>query len=509
LFGREMEWGQLARFVSNSASGSGPANDGRLALVYGRRRQGKSLILASLCTETGGFYWEALDGEERQNLASISHAWTVWSRSTTPVRFANWEEALDAVLGASDVAGKNVPVVLDEIPRVITRLAEFPSLLQRSLGPGRSTQHVLGTPLILCGSAFGEMRKLIDGTAPLRGRAILELVVQPFDFRSAAEFWGLTGNQQVAFAHNAFVGGTPAYRTLADRDAPTDGDLDGWVIRRLLEPSSSLFRDGRIVVAEDQQLGDQQRYWGLLAAIVDGNRRWGELELALGQQRGSLGHALDVAIDAGWVTKLDDPLKSNRSIYSLSEPMIRFYRLITEPNMQRLSVGGASAVWRDVRPIVASQILGAHMEQLAIDWVLRFASPQTLGGALARVGPTQLGLRRAPSAKPRPRVTSDTGDAGDAGFQIGGHNTQIDLAGVEAGPRGDKHPIFVAEVKATDARVGIDQLTRLDHAVLRLRAPNCHRLLFSRSGFTTGLERVAASRPEVQLIDLHRLYHGT
>jgi uncharacterized protein len=174
-------------------------------------------------------------------------------------------------------------------------------------------------------------------------------------------------------------------------------------------------------------------------------------------------------------------------------------------NLQRLSVGRASAVWRDVRPIVASQILGAHMEQLAIDWVLRFASPQTLGGALARVGPTQLGLRRAPSAKPR-SITSDTGDAG---FQIGGHNTQIDLAGVEAGPRGDKHPIFVAEVKATDARVGIDQLTRLDHAVERLRAPNCHRLLFSRSGFTTDLERLAASRPEVQLIDLHRLYHGT
>lgn len=117
----------------------------------------------------------------------------------------------------------------------------------------RWKQNVRGTPLILCGSAFGEMRKLIDGNAPLRGRAILELVLQPFDFRTAAEFWGLGANQQVAFAHNASVGGTPAYRTLADHDAPTDGDLDGWVIRRLLEPSSRLFRDGRIVVAEDQQ----------------------------------------------------------------------------------------------------------------------------------------------------------------------------------------------------------------------------------------------------------------
>ncbi len=481
LFGRETEWAQLATFVENAA------DEPRLALLYGRRRQGKSLLLTSLCAQTSGFYWEALDGEATQNLASISGAWTTWTGSATPFHFADWEEALDAVLAASDVAGRHVPVVLDEIPRVIARVDRFPSLLQRALGPGRTKPVVRGTPLILCGSAFGEMRKLIDGKAPLRGRAILELVLQPFDFRSAAEFWGLGENQQVAFAHNAFVGGTPAYRTLADRDAPTDGDLDGWVVRRLLEPSSSLFRDGRIVVAEDDQLGDQQRYWGLLAAIAEGHRRWGDLERVLGQRRGSLGHALGVVLDAGWVTKLDDPLRSNRSTYALTEPMIRFYRLVTEPNMQRLAVGRGRDVWRDVRPVVASQILGAHMEQLAIEWVLRFASAQTLGGALSSVGPTQL----------------------DAASNPGGADMQIDLAGVEAGPRGDQHPIFVGEVKATSARVGVNQLARLDHTVERLRSPGCHRLLFSRSGFTTDLERQATRRPEVQLIDLNRLYHGS
>jgi uncharacterized protein len=480
LFGRDVEWAQLSRFVENAAY------EPRLALVYGRRRQGKSLLLTSLCTQSGGFYWEALDGEATQNLVSISAAWTTWTQSPTPVRFADWTEALGAVLAASDLVGHHVPVVLDEIPRVITRVKEFPSLLQRALGPGRVKPTARGTPLILCGSAFGEMRKLIDGKAPLRGRAILELVLQPFDFRSAAEFWGIGANPQVAFAHNAFVGGTPAYRTLADRDAPTDGDLDGWVIRRLLEPSSSLFRDGRIVVAEDPQLGDQQRYWGLLAAIAEGTRRWGDLERVLGQQRGSLGHALDVVLDAGWVTKLQDPLRANRSTYALLEPMIRFYRLVTEPNMQRLSVGRSRDVWRDVRPVVAAQILSAHMEQLAIEWALRFADGQTLGGALALVGPTVLDALSA--------------DAADV---------QIDLAGVEAGPRGSQHPIFIGEVKATDARVGIDQLARLDYAVGRLQSPSCHRLLFSRSGFTTDLERQAAIRPEVQLVDLHRLYHGS
>ncbi len=80
------------------------------------------------------------------------------------------------------------------------------------------------------------------------------------------------------------------------------------------------------------------------------------------------------------------------------------------------------------------------------------------GGALALVGPTLL-------------------DAASGGAT----DVQVDLAGVEAGPRRDQRPIFIGEVKATDARVGIDQLARLDYAVMRLGAVNCHRLLFSRT----------------------------
>ena len=267
LFGREGEWARLAAFAEATSP------EPRLALVYGRRRQGKSLLLTALCEQMGGFYWEALDGEEAQNLASIAAAWSSWVNASTPIRFANWEEVIGALMTAGEVAGRSVPVVLDEIPRIISRTPELPSLLQRALGPGRRKHTAI--PLVLCGSAFGEMRRLIDGPAPLRGRAVLELLVQPFDFRSAAAFWGLESNPDLAFRHHAFIGGTPAYLALASRDSPTDGDLDRWVVDRLLDPPSSLFRDGRIAVAEDVQLGDQQRYWGLLAAIADGARTWG------------------------------------------------------------------------------------------------------------------------------------------------------------------------------------------------------------------------------------------
>ena len=261
---------------------------------------------------------------------------------------------------------------------------------------------------------------------------------------------------------------------------------------RLFQPASGgrneLVREGRVVVAEDSQLADQQRYWGLLSALADGVNRWGDLEAVLGQKRGSLQHALAVAIDAGWVERLEDPLRSNRAMYALTEPIIRFQRLVIEPNQQRLAARRAADVWRDIRPIVAAQIQAPHLESLARDWLVRFASPETLGGALALTGSTTL--------------------PGDGR----GDGAQLDLAATEATARGGSRVLLIGEVKATEARVGERELLRLDEAVRKLGdkvdPKRCKRFLVSKSGFTTDLERAAAQRSDVELVDLQRIYNG-
>lgn len=49
LFDRDAEWADMARFASAPAAGA------QLGLVYGRRRQGKTLMLELLAEGTGGF----------------------------------------------------------------------------------------------------------------------------------------------------------------------------------------------------------------------------------------------------------------------------------------------------------------------------------------------------------------------------------------------------------------------------------------------------------------------
>jgi uncharacterized protein len=470
IFDRTVEWGALAEFAAD-----GPPGPLRLGLVYGRRRQGKSMLTGELAEALGGFRWEAIETEADDNLTELSRSWAAHVGSGAS-RFESWDDALRTILSAD---GRRHVVVFDEIQRVIGKLPSFPSLVQRIIGPPGLGERTSRTRLLLCGSAFGEMRRLIDGRAPLRGRAILDLVVQPFDYRTAAAYWGLSANPAAAFRLHSFIGGTPAYRVLAGPDQPTDGNIDTWVQRRLLSPHSSLFREGRIVVQEDAQLGDRQLYWGLLTAIANGARRWGDLARVLGSSPGALQHAMNVLIDAGWVDKIADPLRKNRYVYELLEPMVRFQRVVVERNEHRLQRGQAKAVWTDARPDVATKIAGPHAEHVAREWLLSFADQATTGGVVHEVGPSEV-----------------------AG--VG----QVDLVGVEATASGGRRPLFLGEVKATNTRVGTEVLARLDAAAAKLD-PKITRVIVSINGFTSGLERGASKRSDVQLVDVHRLYNGT
>ena len=449
----------------------------RLGIAYGRRRQGKTALLEAFAESTGGFYWQALEETSAQNLRDFSAAWNAFRGLAEGQEFASWSSAIASLFDQKS----ETLVILDEFGYLLDVAPEVPSLMQAQLTP--RAQRNGQTRVILCGSAFSQMRGLLSGGAPLRGRAELELVVQPFDFRTAAAYWNLDGNVDAAFQLHALLGGTPAYLALA-RTGPKAGNVEKWMIEHLLDPASPLFREGRIVVTEDPTLADRALYWGILAALAEGKSRRSDLAVALGRAPTSLGFPTKVLTDGGWVDEQPDPFHPNRSTLHINDPIIRFYRLVIEPEQRRLTRGDAARVARDARSMIARQIFGPHLEWMAAEWALRFASEATLGGSARVVAPGVLEAN-------------------------GKH--QLDLVALERAPDGGDRIHAIGEVKAGREAVGVAQVERLDAIAAKLgkrAAPTVHRLLVSRAGFTLGLHRLAATRSDIQLIDLDRLYNG-
>jgi uncharacterized protein len=484
IFDRDWEWSQLHRFVSDDQPGA------TLGIVSGRRRQGKTFLLESVCELTGGFYYAATEAVPRpEALRQLAAAWAAYTSSPADAHFADWDQALDALLALS--ADRPVPVVLDEFPYLVRETAELPSVIQRALSPGRRQRTASRTRLLLCGSSISFMGGLLTGGAPLRGRAALELIVPTFDFRQAAEFWSAANHRLAALLYFV-VGGTPAYRTEYLRGAaPANlGQFDEWVVEHVLSPASPLFREGRALLAEDPALRDTGLYHTVLAAVAEGNATRGGIANRIERKAADISHHLTVLEHAGLLVREPDAFRDNRSEYRITEPLVRFYHAIMRPNwiqLERVRPGRTERIWAAAQGTFLSKVAGPvfeHMCRLWAEEAEEMADPQTFGGQPARV---LSGVVRDPAARA---------------------SHEVDVAVLDAAGR----VLAIGEAK-WGKRLDTGHLARLEKIaeVLGVRGePPRVLALFGGVGFGPELaEAAASSRGRIQLIDLARLYTGS
>ncbi|MGF1646297.1 MAG: ATP-binding protein [Kineosporiaceae bacterium] len=481
LHDRDRHWSTLARFATTDEAGSA------LALVYGRRRQGKTLLLELLAREVGGLMFTGLRERRDLSLRRLAASYAGVTGGPEP-RFDSWRGVLEILLGLGERRGGPAFVVLDEFPYLMEAEPSLPSLVQLALEPLSPARVAGRTRLVLCGSALHVMRGLLSGSAPLRGRAELEVLVHPFGFRQSAEFWGAP-DFDTAFQVHALLGGTPAYRAMAGGPPDSRADLAEWVARGPLDPDRALFREGAILLQEEPGLHDLGLYHSTLTALSQGAHRPGEIATALGRPVTAVAHPLAVLEQTGLIARTEDAFRQRRPTYRVREPVIRLHQLVAAPNEAALVAGRAAEVWARVQDVVASRILGPHWEDLTRAWCLDHAGEASLGGVASRV---QQAVVACPS-------------------HPGGH--QLDVVVLEACPGERDRVIAVGESKGGTAAVDGELLARLDHVREILdrsgAAARPKLLLFARSGFTSELRRRADARDDVELVDLERLYLGS
>ena len=481
LFDRELEWADLARFVE--ANSAGP----RLGIVYGRRRQGKSFMLEALIRAFGGFYFQALEETRATALANVATALSAFAGnvSVPTGAFPDWPSAIRAI--ADQAAGK--PIVIDEFPYLSRESPELASAIQAAFDGARSGRHP-AFRLILCGSSLSVMTGLLTGQQALRGRAILDLPVHALDFRQARSFWEID-DLESAFLVNAVVGGPPGYRDLLDRVTPASAsEFEQWLTDGVLNPSHALFREAEYLLAEDPSLVDRALYRSIIAVITRGESTRRGVANRLAKPETALDHALGQLERTGFIVRDPDLLRSNRPLLRVADPLLRFNFVVLRPDLARFEGRQTHKAWQAAGGRFRSQILGPHFESLARAWTASYASAATLGGGPLRVGFVQV----------------NDPDARQA--------FELDVV-AESEQSSPSHRILLAvgEAKGGDLPRTTLDLARLDRlrSLLAGRADvsKTRLLLFGKSGFDDELRSEARKRPDLELIDLERLYLGT
>lgn len=459
-----------------------------LALLYGRRRIGKSWMLEDLTARRGGFYWEATRGESGVHLGRLGQALGEYL-NVGRLSLETWEDAFRQLLRLGESGP--VPVVIDEFGYLLEADSTLDSIVAAALGPASRRKGPGPARLILCGSAIAMMRGLMAGEAPLRGRAGREIVMQPLGFREAAKHLEPGVPLDLATRVFSVIGGVIGYATdMVDHDLPADlKDFDRWVAERVLSPAATLHHEATTLLAEDPTLsaGSPTLHHSILGAIANGSVAAGKIANRLRRSVPSLDPALKRLVEAGFVIRHMDPIRGRRPTYRLADPFLQFHYGVLEPNGALLRHRDPKAAWEgSLSATFASRVRGPVFEEQARDWVLRHAARATIGGVVGALGPSVLTVQ--------------------------GVERELDVVVTEEGQQdrapGERKVLALGEAKSGEV-MGMGRLRTLEQSrgSLGQRGADA-RLLFFAPSFSPDLDREAASRPDVELIDLERLYSG-
>lgn len=359
--GRDAELKQFNRMYEKSGF--------QMAVVYGRRRVGKTTLIDAFAEGKPTLYFTAQQRSSLQNLAQFSR--TVYAFFDAPEdsgAFPDWRSAFSYIAAAAIQRG-NEPFlfVFDEFPYAAETEPSLPSILQIAIDHEFKTTNAR---IILCGSNESFMESEVLGRkSPLYGRRTMQLKVKPFDcFDASLMLPGLTAEQCVAYY--ATFGGTPYY--LAQIDA--NGTYEENVAELMFSTSGILYEEPLMLLR--QELREPASYNSILDAIGSGETSPKRIAERAGVNASSISKYLKTLVDLGIVNR-EVPFGSNsdtsrRSLYTLADPFFAYWYAFVSKNVGAIEAGaGMAAAQGSAFGQALSTYVGKQFETVCMQWTIR------------------------------------------------------------------------------------------------------------------------------------------
>ena len=298
---------------------------GALAVIWGRRRVGKTRLLIEWSRRHEGLYAAAEPSapavQRRYLAAAVGRRFPGFAE----VEYPDWRSFLLRLAREAAGSGWPGPFVLDELPYLIASDATLTGALQAWVDttPGRPT-------LVVSGSS----RRIVHGAAlasdaPLYGRAREAFALRPLKPGYLADpFPGADPQHLPAF--HALWGGMPRYWELAE---PFGLDIEGAVDRLVLDPAGPLHPEPDRLLLEETPPATSLR--PLLDVIGAGAHRVSEMAGRLGWPASSLSRPLAALTEMGLVRREtpfgSEPRSGKRSLYRIDDPFLRMWFRVVAP----------------------------------------------------------------------------------------------------------------------------------------------------------------------------------
>ncbi len=344
-----------------------------LAILYGRRRIGKTYLLSSIWGELATFYYLASDTTPAFNRRDFLREFAAFTGDDTLTAddLPSWRFIFRELFRHHP--DEPLVVVLDEFQYLLGGEDDIRSQLVAVWDRLEREAPLL---VVLSGSAVSTMGELDGSQAALYGRIDWKRRLRPFDYWYAAQMMPYEDPRDLITAYAVF-GGTPEYLS----NLTGESSLRESVITECLSPRGRVRHLVETVIEQERGLRNIGDYRSILAAIARGRTTLNEIADLSGLPLGtSLRRKIQKLEELDLIQgrqNFDSP-KNAPHRYHLADPALRFNQGVVHSLRNELETTDPATLYDDhVEPRLQTHI-GHVFEEVVRQAYLRLAQARSL-----------------------------------------------------------------------------------------------------------------------------------
>jgi AAA+ ATPase superfamily predicted ATPase len=336
-----------------------------MALLYGRRRVGKTYLLGRVWENP--FYFLAADTTLETNRTDLLRELGQWSgMDMLPEDYPTWRSVFR--LMTRIVRDGQQVFILDEFQYLLGHkddvVSQLTAIWDREMGDSSML-------LVLCGSEVSTMEALQARDSPLFGRLSWSSRLRPFDYFDSSRMLPWLSLREAMYLYGA-LGGMPRYLSSVKRGEGFRESL----CRILLSPRGEVHVQLQNLIAGEKGIRNTAEYDAVLRAVASGRRELSEIASRAGlQDRVYVARrVLEVMEDLNMIRRERNYGAGSKSPwrYRIADNALLFWHRFIEPNRSRLERNMIDSVWKTSIEPLLDTYMGLIFEDAVRQTLLRF-----------------------------------------------------------------------------------------------------------------------------------------
>jgi AAA+ ATPase superfamily predicted ATPase len=314
------------------------AKKSSIAVIYGRRRLGKTELIKKFIKEKNAVYYLATKEDDAKQLKSISSLVGLKINDEELARFGavDWEAFFLRIKNRKSAS--KLVIAVDEFPYLVKSNNAIPSIFQKGWDAYLNNANIM---LILSGSSMSMMQnETISYNAPLYGRSEVILKMKQLNIEYA-----LNLNTTMRFEDRLLtyfiLGGVPGYYNFIE-----EATSFRQVLKQIFKTGSVFLEEPSILLSEEFK--KETTYMKILDLIASGVNKTNKIASKLNIQPSNVVKYLEALERVDIIKKVfpvtEKPVrKSKKSVYVIRDNYLSFWFKFVKNNMEFLNIQGTDA----------------------------------------------------------------------------------------------------------------------------------------------------------------------